>query len=73
MIEIYGKFFCSYCEQAKALCESRNKEYVYKELNRDFTRDELLEIFPGAKTFPQVKIDGIAIGGFTELKEHLNN
>ena len=72
MIEIYGKFFCSYCDQAKALCEARGVPYTYKELDKDFTKEQLLEIFPNAKTFPQVKIDNTNIGGFAELKEHLD-
>ena len=35
---------------AKSLCESRNLKYIYKQLDVDFTRDEILETFPGAKT-----------------------
>ena len=31
---------------------------------RDFTREELFENFPGARTFPQIRIDGEAIGGY---------
>ena len=67
MIQIYGKKWCSYCYKAKQLCKREGLDFVYKELNKDFTREEFLEQFPGAKTFPQIRMDGKNIGGYTEL------
>jgi glutaredoxin 3 len=40
-------------------------------LDVDFTREQLFELFPGARTFPQIKFDGQSIGGYVELKEHV--
>jgi glutaredoxin len=37
-------------------------------LDEDFTREELMEKFPTARTFPQIVVDGASIGGFTEFK-----
>jgi glutaredoxin len=71
MIEIWGKPACPYCERAKALCESRNLKYTYKQLDVDFTRDEILEKFPGAKTFPQIIVGGNKIGGYDKLGPYL--
>tara|TARA_Y100000004_G_scaffold188270_1_gene242156 strand:- start:614 stop:835 length:222 start_codon:yes stop_codon:yes gene_type:complete len=68
MIEIYGKTMCPFCDKAKALCEQNGYEYVYKQLDEDYTKEELLELFPNARTVPQIKIDGISIGGYTELE-----
>lgn len=73
MIEIWGKPHCPYCERAKQLCEMKGARYTYKELATHFTREEVLEEFPGARTFPQIKIDGVAIGGYDQLKEHYDN
>jgi glutaredoxin 3 len=42
-------------------------------LDEDFTREELFEKFPTARTFPQIVVDGESIGGFTELKELVNS
>ena len=67
MIEIYGKPQCPFCDRAKALCEQKGYEYTYKQLGVDFDRDFILEEFPGARTFPQIRIDGKNIGGYTEL------
>lgn len=72
MVEIWGKPNCPYCEQAKTICETQDIDYTYKQLDTDFTREEILEEFPGARTFPQVKVNGRAIGGYTELREHIN-
>lgn len=71
MIEIWGKPNCPYCERAKALCETRNLKYTYKQLDVDFTRDEILETFPGAKTFPQIIVGGVKIGGYDKLGIYL--
>ncbi len=72
MIEIYGKTQCPFCDKAKALCEKEGLEYTYKQLDTDFTREELFELFPGARTFPQIKFDGENIGGYTDLEEKLD-
>jgi glutaredoxin len=72
-IEIYGKTFCPYCDKAKALCEREGYEYSYKELDKDFSRDEFFNIFPTARTFPQIKIDGGDVGGYTELEAWSQN
>ena len=69
MIEIYGKDNCPYCDMAKALCEQKKIDYEYKLFGKDFTREELMETFPGARTFPQIIDKKKKIGGYTELKE----
>jgi glutaredoxin len=68
VIEIYGKTQCPFCDKAKALCEREDMEYTYKQLGEDFGREEMLEIFPNARTFPQIIVDGNKIGGYTELQ-----
>ncbi len=69
LIEIYGKPQCPFCDKAKALCEQKGYEYTYKQLGVDFGREEILEEFPGARTFPQIRINGENVGGYTELDE----
>ena len=69
MIEIYSKPMCSYCAMAKKLCEQQGYEFTYKMLGKDFTREELFELFPESKTFPQIRIDGQNIGGYAQLRE----
>ena len=71
MIEIYGKPACPHCDQAKRICEQRELEYKYFQLDTDFTREEVLEMFPGARTFPQIKVNGTSIGGKDQLSTYL--
>ena len=72
MIEIWSKAQCPYCVKAKNLCERDGLEYKYYMLDEDFTREDLFEQFPGARTFPQIRMDGENIGGYTDLVEKLD-
>ena len=75
IIEIYSKENCPYCVQAETLCKQNAVLIDYKKymLDEDFTRDELFEKFPTARTFPQITVDGESIGGFMEFKEIVNS
>ena len=57
----------------KLYAKGKGFEYSYKELDKDFTREEFFNIFPTARTFPQIKIDGNDIGGYTELEAWWQN
>ena len=67
-VVIYSKQQCPFCVQAKALAEREGYDLTYKMLDEDFDREALMETFPGARTFPQIIVDGEKIGGFTEFK-----
>tara|TARA_B100001057_G_C22069710_1_gene651556 strand:+ start:36 stop:290 length:255 start_codon:yes stop_codon:yes gene_type:complete len=73
MIEIWGKPQCGYCDAAKRLCESRKFKFVYKQLGEDFDREQIFENFPGAKTFPQIKINDNVIGGYDEFLKYIED
>ena len=66
-VEIWGKENCGYCTAAKSLAESKGLNYTYKQMGVDFTRDEVFEQFPNARTFPQIKVNDEPIGGYNEL------
>lgn len=71
--EIYGTEWCAYCKRAISLCESRNIEYTYVDLDDSSKQAELEQrIGSRVKTVPQIFLDGEYIpGGFTGLKEKL--
>ena len=69
IVEIYSKPACPFCVQAKALAEREGYELTYKMLDEDFDRETLMETFPGARTFPQIIVDGNKIGGYQEFKQ----
>ena len=72
IVEIFGKDFCPYCDRAVNLAKTLDVDFEYNKLDRDFTREELFEQFPGARTFPQITIDGESIGGYTEFRDEVH-
>ena len=68
---VWSKDNCTFCDQAKALLEQRNIEYEEKKIGYGYTREDLLEAVPSARTVPQIFLDEVLIGGFTELRQHL--
>ena len=73
MIEIYGKPMCPFCDKAKRLCETRGFDFTYKSLGTDYTREELMEQFPNARTVPQIIINGLKIGGYEQFTQYLDD
>ena len=72
MIKIWSKPNCIFWDKAVNLCKLKNLEYEKIMIDVDYTREELIENFPNARTFPQITMDGEYIGGFTELDAHLS-
>ena len=70
-VEIYSKDNCPYCEAAINESHTRNLDYTVKKLDVDFDREQLLETFPNARTFPQIIVDGEKIGGYTQFMDIL--
>lgn len=68
---VWSKDSCPFCVQAKALLESRGIEFEERNVNKDWTKEQLLEAVPNARTLPQIFLDDKLVGGFTELRKHL--
>ncbi len=68
---VWSKYNCPYCDQAKALLTQKGIEIEERKIGDGFTKEDLLEAVPTARTVPQIFLDGNLIGGFTELKKHL--
>ena len=68
---VWSKDQCPYCDQAKTLLESRGIEYEERNVSQDWTREQLLEAVPNARTLPQIFLDQELVGGFTELRKKL--
>jgi glutaredoxin len=68
---VWSKYQCPYCDQAKALLKQKGIEFEEKKIGHGYTREQLLEAVPNARTVPQIFLDDQLIGGFTELKKHL--
>lgn len=70
-IIIYSKNNCPNCEKAKALVVNAGYTLHVKNLGEDISRESFLKRFNKAKTVPQIEIDHIHIGGFTQLEQYL--
>jgi glutaredoxin 3 len=68
---VWSKNACPFCVQAKALLESRGIEFEERNVQKEWTREQLLEAVPTARTLPQIFLNDNYIGGFTELRKHL--
>ena len=67
---IWSKYHCPYCDQAKALLTQKGISFEEKKIGDGYSKEELLEAVPTARTVPQIFINDQLIGGFTELREH---
>jgi len=68
---IWSKYNCNFCDQAKALLKQRNITFEERKIGDGYSKEELLEAVPTARTVPQIIINGNLIGGFTELKKYI--
>ena len=72
-VVVYSKDNCPFCVKAKAVLQKSNIEFIEKKLDVDYTREELLDLIPTARTMPQIIINGNAIGGYDELLTYIEN
>jgi glutaredoxin-related protein len=70
-VVIWSKNGCTYCEKAKALLKSKEIAYEERNINTSWTKEQLLEAVPNARTVPQIFIDDELIGGFDDLAKKL--
>ena len=69
---VWSKDACPYCDQAKALLKMKGIEFEERKIGYDgWDREDLLEAVPNARTVPQIFLNEELIGGFQELKKHL--
>lgn len=67
-IEIYSTAVCPYCIAAKNLLQSKGLQWHEFRIDADpAARRTLLQRVPGARTVPQIFINGAHVGGFDEL------
>ena len=85
MYTIYTKANCPMCDQAKALLRMRGIAFEEIKIipegitagsdlhgDRTILIEHFKAMYPMQRTAPLIIKNGIAIGGFTELKENLN-
>jgi glutaredoxin 3 len=68
---VWSKYNCPFCDQAKALLKQRGIAFEEKKIGDGYSKEDLLEAVPTARTVPQIFLNEQLIGGFTELKKYL--
>lgn len=72
MFIIYGKQDCPQCDLAKNLCKQKNVDFEYKQLDTDYSLDELIELSPQpVRSVPVIFEDSNYLGAVKNLIEKL--
>jgi glutaredoxin 3 len=64
---VWSSVGCVWCDKAKALLKNKNIPYEEKMIGSGYKKEDLLEAVPGARSVPQIFLDGEYIGGFDQL------
>ena len=65
---MWSKSNCHFCTQARALLRENGIEFEERKIGEGWTKHQLLEAVPNARTVPQIFLNGKLVGGYTELK-----
>lgn len=69
-VTVYSTASCSFCERTKFMLDKWEIPYDEIRIDRDAeAMSEFEKVTDGARTVPQIVIDGKPIGGFDELTE----
>lgn len=69
---IWSKDNCTFCVQAKKILELNNADLEIRKIDGvNWTKDQLLEAVPTARTVPQIFINDQYIGGYQEMVKYL--
>ena len=69
-VKIFSTGICPICDNTKNLLSKWGIEYIEARVDQDRAElKEMLQVTDGARTVPQIVIDGKWIGGFTDLTE----
>lgn len=70
---VWSKYDCQFCDQAKMLLETRGINYEERKIGDGWTKEDLLEAVPTARSVPQIFLDNEHVGGFNELRKRLSD
>jgi len=68
---VWSKYNCQHCDQAKALLDQQGIEFEERQIGDGWTKEQLLESVPAARSVPQIFVNDQLVGGFTELQKYI--
>jgi glutaredoxin 3 len=69
---MWSKYECSFCDQARELLKLKNYEIEERKIGDGWTKEDLLESVPSARSVPQIFINGNHIGGYDQLVKYID-
>ena len=69
---VWSKHNCPHCEQAKTLLDQKGIPFEVRVIGEQWTKEQLLESVPTARSVPQIFIGNEYVGGISELRQHLS-
>lgn len=67
-IVVWSKDQCPYCDMAKRLLKTKGVDYEERNITGGtWTKEDLLQANPNARTLPQIFFGDNCIGGYNEL------
>lgn len=69
---IWSKADCPHCDQAKRLMTQHGMTYEERSISSGWSREQLLEAVPTARSVPQIFINGLYVGGFQQLQRYFS-
>jgi glutaredoxin 3 len=67
---IYRTVYCPYCDMAKRLFTDLGVPFTQIDVTDDpAAREDLIRRTGGRRTVPQIFINGVAVGGYTDVRE----
>jgi|TARA_R100000081_G_C4714707_1_gene114740 glutaredoxin 3 len=68
---VWTKPGCTFCDMAKSLLEQKGIEYEERNIGSGWTKEQLLEAIPSARSVPQIVLNNEYIGTYEHLKVFL--
>lgn len=67
---VWSKVNCPFCVSAIALLSQKGYNIEERKIGNGWSKEQLLEAVPMARTVPQIFIDGELIGSYDNLVKH---
>jgi glutaredoxin len=69
---VWSKDNCAFCDRAKVLLTAKGIEYEERKIGEGWSKEQLLEAVPTARSVPQIFLDDEWVGGYNELQRKLS-
>jgi glutaredoxin len=62
---------CAHCKSAKALLLQKGYTYIEKMIGEGYTKKDLIDVVPHARSVPQIFLGDEYVGGYAELVKRI--